>query len=652
MNAIAQYTQRCGFSRALLQPSARLKPHFHTCCKYFIYVLAMQVTPSLATAAPITLTQTSAAMTPAQRAIPYTASGISLMDRQGGRHNYKLVYHHLFHSDDKIKSGPFKGQWFGGLIGADGRPMMGGKGHGALLSDIPDGNSIMPVSRGHDSAVLKLFTHFEYVSGHYRDYPMFSGISTLEQNLHNGSLQVRFYKKQNYKAVGGVWTPCVATLSAWGSRLSAEENEPDARLWAMGRPRQKTAGLAAMSFMQNYIDQYPAQVSTPYHYGYMVETELDKQGRIGRIIRHYSLGRFSHEKIELMPDQQTAYMSDDRPFGCLFMAVADRPGDLSANTLYAARWEQTSGSDAGAADLRWIRLGHATDAEIRSMIDKGMSFLDLFDTAPVPAIGFVTVRVGRGHSREYLRLKPGMEKAAAFLESRRYAAYLGATSELSSEEGLSFNEADKKLYVAMSKISAGMANDIGQIRLSRIASGAVYELSLGDAPVADQHDHPINSQWVATSMASIAALTGRDRSDKDQWGNTAAIDAIANPDNLSFSPASRYLFIGEDSSKHVNNYLWAYQIDTGELVRLMSVPVGAEIGGLQVVDNLNGFMYVMVDYQHPGGDGPVTSELEQAIEAAAPAFAAGRYRHAGVGYLAIEGITPNQLPWMQQTPSQ
>ena len=31
---------------------------------------------------------------------------------------------------------------------------------------------------------------------------------------------------------------------------------------------------------------------------------------------------------------------------------------------------------------------------------------------------------------EYLKLKPGKEKAAAFLETRRYAAMLGATTEV------------------------------------------------------------------------------------------------------------------------------------------------------------------------------------------------------------------------------
>jgi len=594
----------------------------------------------------VTLTQTSAAITPAQRAIPYTASTISLTDRQGRRHTYKLAYHHLFHTDERIAAGSYKGQFFGGLIGSDSGPIMDSNSHDALLSDNPDGNTIVSVEQGRDTAVVKLFTHFEYASGVYRHYPMFSGISTLKQDLHNGSLTLQSYDKQNYKSVGGIWTPCLATESAWGSRLSAEENEPDARLWVMGRPGQK-AGLAAIPFMRNYLNQYPVRISTPYHYGYMIETALNKRGQIRRVTRHYSLGRFSHEKIEVMPDQKTSYMSDDRPFGCLFMAVADQQADLSANTLYAARWEQTSDSGAGAADLRWIRLGHATDAEIRTIVEKGISFLDIFDTAPVPAIGFVIVRVGSGHTREYLRLKPGMEKAAAFLESRRYAAYLGATSEFSSEEGMSFNKADRKLYVAMSKIKANMADDIGHIRLTANASGAVYQLSLNVERASDQNGHPIASKWVAASMDSMAALTGSNRPTKDKWGNTADVNAIANPDNLSFSPASRYLFIGEDSGKHVNNYLWAYQIDTGERARLLSAPAGAEITGLRVVDNLNGFMYLLVDYQHPGAKGAATPELEQAIEKASPAYAGGRYRHAGVGYIAVEGVKAGQMPWMR-----
>ena len=63
----------------------------------------------------------------------------------------------------------------------------------------------------------------------------------------------------------------------------------------------------------------------------------------------------------------------------------------------------------------------------------------------------------------------------------------------------------------------------------------------------------------------------------DALGNLATADKIANPDNLKFSEKMRTLFIGEDSSQHVNNFLWAYNVDTKELSRLLSTPAGAEI---------------------------------------------------------------------------
>ncbi|GAA3334380.1 hypothetical protein GCM10020331_102110 [Ectobacillus funiculus] len=53
---------------------------------------------------------------------------------------------------------------------------------------------------------------------------------------------------------------------------------------------------------------------------------------------------------------------------------------------------------------------------------------------------------------EWLKVKLGMEKkAAAFLETHRYAAYVGATVEFNKMEGLDFNEKkDNKAYVAIS----------------------------------------------------------------------------------------------------------------------------------------------------------------------------------------------------------
>ena len=62
----------------------------------------------------------------------------------------------------------------------------------------------------------------------------------------------------------------------------------------------------------------------------------------------------------------------------------------------------------------------------------------------------------------------------------------------------------------------------------------------------------------------------------------------------------RTLFIGEDGTGHLNNYLWAYNVDTKLLSKVLSVPAGAENVGLQAVDNLNGFAYVMTAFQHAG----------------------------------------------------
>jgi secreted PhoX family phosphatase len=98
------------------------------------------------------------------------------------------------------------------------------------------------------------------------------------------------------------------------------------------------------------------------------------------------------------------------------------------------------------------------------------------------------------------------------------------------------------------------------------------------------------------------------------------VDRIANPDNVKFSEAMRTLFIGEDSGQHLNNYVWAYNVDTKSLSRILSVPAGAECTGLQAVDNLNGFAYVMSGFQHPG-DWKFNTPGQDALKAAVSADA-------------------------------
>src|SRR4029453_4343307 len=90
----------------------------------------------------------------------------------------------------------------------------------------------------------------------------------------------------------------------------------------------------------------------------------------GSVKKHYGLGRISHELIQVMPDERTALMGDDATNGGLFLFVADKPRDLSAGSLYVAKWNQKTDENGGSADLSWIKLGHATSDEIKALADK------------------------------------------------------------------------------------------------------------------------------------------------------------------------------------------------------------------------------------------------------------------------------------------
>jgi len=62
----------------------------------------------------------------------------------------------------------------------------------------------------------------------------------------------------------------------------------------------------------------------------------------------------------------------------------------------------------------------------------------------------------------------------------------------------------------------------------------------------------------------------------------------------------RTLFIGEDSGNHLNNFVWAYNVDSKALTRIFSAPIGAENTGLNVFDDYNGHAYITANIQHPG----------------------------------------------------
>ncbi|MGD9788846.1 MAG: PhoX family phosphatase, partial [Sulfuricellaceae bacterium] len=438
--------------------------------------------------------------------------------------------------------------------------------------------------------------------------------------------------------VGGLWIPCAGTLTEWNTHLGGEEFEPDAKHF-------EAKPLEAMNLYLGTPGRKAAEGgANPYDYGHPVEVKVDEAGGT-RVAKHYAMGRLSFELADILPDGRTAYIGDDGKDVGLFLFVADRRADLSAGTLYAARWRQTSASDGGAADLDWIRLGHATDEEVKRMIRGGVRFSDIFETSPQAAEGFrpVYVYTGTGGKTalEYLKLKPGMEQAAAFLETRRYAAYLGATTEFTKMEGQTHNAKEKKLYTAISYVEGGMVEGGNgerprdDIRLAgdpkALACGAVYQSDLRGG-VKDSDGRAIDSDWVATSMKAL--LTGAKKpADQTAYGryDKCDTDRVANPDNLKYSAALDTLFIGEDSGNHLNNFLWAYRVGDGRLTRIASAPIGAEWTGLQVVENLNGFAYVMANIQHPGA----AKDLEKYPPEVRDALREQVDQRGVVGYLGV-----------------
>ncbi|MGE8203724.1 alkaline phosphatase PhoX [Heyndrickxia sp. NPDC080065] len=534
----------------------------------------------------------------------YTKASVEITYSNGSKRVVPLSYNKLFKSEDVIAQNKGKLIPAGTPIDVKGNPIVDPSATGKnkyFVSDSPDANSVMKVGNN-----IYMVTHYEYQTiaadgqSTYGVVPASMSLSKLKQDKTTGKLSVQEVNKIDFKDVNGIWIPCNGTLSPWNTHLGSEEYEPDAR--AFETDPESSAATFTKSFAKLYFGE--EKKANPYFYGWIPEITVKENGST-KVVKHYSTGRFSHELMQMMPDNRTAFFGDDGGNTMMFMYVADKAKDLSSGTLYASKFSQTGTENGGTGRLTWIKLGHATDKEVKSIIDKGTKFSDIFETAEQETAGFTAIKTYPSNKVEYLKVKPGMEKAAAFLEPRRYAAMLGATSEWNKMEGLAVNQKDKKLYVAMSYVEKGMEKDSTEkdpaddIQLPKIKAGVTYELSL----IGNQKDKSgksINSNYVASSLKGL--VVGEDLPGSDAYGNTANPNKVANPDNLTFSDDMRTLFIGEDSGLHINNFVWAYNIDTKKLTRIQSVPAGAEATGLRYVGQLNGHSYIMSNFQHPGDE--------------------------------------------------
>ncbi|MGD9097262.1 MAG: DUF839 domain-containing protein [Desulfobacterales bacterium] len=519
---------------------------------------------------------------------------------------HAVGYNVLMRSGDKIG-----GQTFGQIYDRSGSPVVQKDGSGFISSD-NDFSSLLPVGD-------KIYnvTHFESRPG-----AMY--LTELKQDPQTGKLTPVWTRNIDFSKWGGLWVPCAGSVTPWNTHLGSEEYPPNARAIENARsmddindyykPMLRYFGMRDPMAPGVSLAAVKAKFQ-PYRYGYPVEVVV-KAGGAYTADKRMAMGRVALELAYVMPDRKTVYISDDGENVGLFLFIADRAGDLTAGNLYAAKWIQARADNGGAAFLQWVNLGHANQREIQAAVDRGMKFSDIFETAdttkPLPA-GFTSINAydGDGARMEYLKIKPGMEKIASRLETRRYAAMKGATVEFRKEEGITYDPDQGRLYVAMSEIGRGMedfgkkgkANDKydkggpNHIKLPYNATGCVYGLKL--AP-----DATIGSDFVAKTMvAEICGTMKKYPADSVYANNKADIDGIANPDNVTYLPGYHTLIIGEDTgSGHQNDVIWSYNTKTGKLTRIQTTPYGSETTSPYFYPDINGWSYIMSVIQHPYGE--------------------------------------------------
>ncbi|MGC4029799.1 MAG: DUF839 domain-containing protein [Steroidobacteraceae bacterium] len=562
----------------------------------------------------------------------------------GSTRQVKLGYTEFFVTGDSVPKAGGGTIVAGGYFRPDGTPI---EVAGAqVYSDCVDGSSLFKVP-GSPANTVHAVVQFEYQSAAYGAYPSPIAVLTLKQNPDTGHLTLVSYHNVDTSGIHGLWIPCGGSLSPWGTHLSSEEYMPD----AFDQGDNQTLELYR-TFIAN-AGLNPATAS-PYHYGHLPEVTVNAANGTGTIRKYYNLGRYSRELVQVFPDNKTVLGGDDTNNGALFMFVADSAGNLSSGTLYAAKYVSPL-NETTPGDIKWIKLGHASSSEIETLAnDSALTTVTaagsiknngiFYSTTTNPGDPSYTEIKNAGKSM-WVRLVPGQEKAAAFLETHRYAALKGASMVFTKMEGTTVNKQDKMAYSAISAISGSLTPGNAHNKEVPLGGGALVNSLVGfaansagmvlmhalGANQTDTDGNLIASDWVPYQTSML--INGMQVA-ADAVGNTNDVDGISCPDNLKYSEKLRTLFIGEDSGNHVSNFVWAYELDTGRLLRVLSAPAGAECTGLQGVDDLNGWTYILSGFQHAG---EYTSGTVQAVkDAAGPGIIAnykGLMKGAAIGYV-------------------
>lgn len=412
---------------------------------------------------------------------------------------------------------------FGNVPSADGT-------QGIIQSNDPDFNAFIPTN--FDGTEGYLFTAWE-------DRP--GGMTRLAVTREDdGSWVVSNAINVDFSDVRGTMINCFGSVSPWGTPLTSEENY-EAENTVRWNDSTYSGGYPNYADVQRIQQYLGGTFPNPYDYGYIVEITAPTAASPVPV-KHFTMGRVAHENPIVMPDRRTVYLTDDGSDKGFYKFVADVAGDMSAGTLYAARVEQDATRDSSRAgfDITWVRLGHATNAEIEAWV-REYDGIDEGDFVSGQTSYITDAQVAAWANGN------AADDRVAFLETLRAAEALGATVEFNKMEGININYAGAAsgavpfMYVAMADVTGAMSDEVGDIRITANRCGIVYRIGLTSTYDVIRMD-PVVSGGTYDSTASP---------------NRCDVDGIAQPDNITVLNDGRVL-IGEDTSNHVNNMLWIY----------------------------------------------------------------------------------------------
>ena len=474
--------------------------------------------------------------------VPELAASSQASDVWHGIRTGYAEYQVLLQAGDSLSDG----QLAGGIYSI-------ANGEEILVSQKPDFNAFIPTNQDGTSGFL--YTAWE-------DRP--AGISQIEIQWDPTAEQWDVISSQmlNLSSINGGWVLCFGTVSPWGSPLFSEELYfDDTEDWNNVNYRYHQG----QQLLASYLGSYP----NPYDYGFIVEME-DSDSNNPDLIRHYTMGRYSHENAQVMPDNKTVYLSDDGYDTVLYKFVADAPGDLSKGTLYAAKLIQDSTRDSSTTgfDVGWIELASSSNAEILNWIADydGITTDDYVQGEN----SYITDKEindwAEGRLNQDLNndgiIGYSLDDRVAFLETRKAAAAIGATNEWNKMEGVVFNQnAPEYVYMAMSNIDRAMTDGQGDIDVSDNFCGIVYRMTMVDEWDINRID-PVIIGGPYTSSAQYECNNNN----------------LAGPDNILVLNDGSIL-VGEDTRKHEYNTVWLWReyiapvIEVDEQIQLKSLSV-------------------------------------------------------------------------------